>query len=399
MLRRQLSSSVFALAPFLEETLSKNILNMSDAEGDIEDFDENEGEDNISNILDNFKNEIAQISHLANSLSAKDLKIEEFIKVIEEKEKLDNNKFLVFSTFKHTLTYLHSVLVQKNKRVGLITGEVKDYERLDLRNRFALEKDDPKAIDILLSSEVGCEGLDYQFCDALINFDIPWNPMKLDQRIGRIDRYGQKSKQIVIYNFITPGTIDSEIFTRCHERIGIFQDSIGGNEEILGSISKEIKDIALDFALTEEEKKTKLKQLVDNKIRMKDEYEKLENDQSKFFGLGIPTTFNKEDVEKSQLWIQPYFLKNLVKNYFNTMLHSSNNSLSQDKKIYKVDLNSEERKLLLDDLQTKRKNRNELLDWENLLKSNDSLTMTFDQETANNRRDIKNILLTQPILL
>ena len=55
-------------------------------------------------------------------------------------------------------------------------------------------KEEPDAIDVLLCSEVGCEGLDFQFCDLLINYDIPWNPMRVEQRIGRIDRYGQKAK-------------------------------------------------------------------------------------------------------------------------------------------------------------------------------------------------------------
>ena len=54
-----------------------------------------------------------------------------------------------------------------------------------LRNRFRLPRENEEAIDILLSSEVGCEGLDYEFCDRLVNYDIPWNPMRIEQRIGR----------------------------------------------------------------------------------------------------------------------------------------------------------------------------------------------------------------------
>ena len=98
---------------------------------------------------------------------------------------------------------------------GLVHGDVPDDERANLRRRFALPKEDADAIDVLLSSEVGCEGLDFQFCDFLINYDLPWNPMRIEQRIGRIDRYGQKSETVAIVNFVTPGTVDADIYDRC----------------------------------------------------------------------------------------------------------------------------------------------------------------------------------------
>src|SRR5205807_4427262 len=103
-------------------------------------------------------------------------------------------------------------------------------QRQQLRHRFSLPQSDPDALDVLLSSEVGCEGLDYQFCDCLVNYDIPWNPMRVEQRIGRIDRYGQKSEKVLIYNFITPGTVDADIYERCLLRIGIFNQALGGSE-------------------------------------------------------------------------------------------------------------------------------------------------------------------------
>ena len=108
--------------------------------------------------------------------------------------------------------------------MAIITGKVQDEEREALRNRFRLPRTDPDAIDILLSSEVGCEGLDYEFCDRMVNYDIPWNPMRIEQRIGRIDRFGQRSEKVLIYNFVTPGTVEERIFFRCFERIGVFRE-------------------------------------------------------------------------------------------------------------------------------------------------------------------------------
>src|SRR5208283_3389599 len=111
------------------------------------------------------------------------------------------------------------------------------------RHHFSLPKEHERAVDVLLFSEVGCEGLDYQFCDCLINYDIPWNPMRIDQRIGRIDRRGQRSETVAIYNFITPGTVDAEIYERCLLRIGVFNSALGGSEEILGQVTREIRDV------------------------------------------------------------------------------------------------------------------------------------------------------------
>ena len=143
-------------------------------------------------------------------------------------------KVLVFSYFLHTLAYLQDGLTNGEIRVVKITGQTDDDEREKLRSRFRLPHDDPDAIDILLSSEVGCEGLDYEFCDCLVNYDIPWNPMSIEQRIGRIDRFGQTSDKVHIYNFITPGTVEERIIFRCFERLGIFRNTVGDLEESSG---------------------------------------------------------------------------------------------------------------------------------------------------------------------
>ena len=106
-----------------------------------------------------------------------------------------NRRLLVFSAFRHTLSYLETgACVERGVRVGLIHGDVSDEDRRALRRAFALPPEQSDAIDVLLSSEVGSEGLDFQFCDALVNYDIPWNPMRIEQRIGRIDRYGQSQR-------------------------------------------------------------------------------------------------------------------------------------------------------------------------------------------------------------
>jgi superfamily II DNA/RNA helicase len=121
-----------------------------------------------------------------------------------------------------------------------------------------------------------------------VNYDLPWNPMRVEQRIGRIDRNGQKSESVAIINLITPGTVDADIFERCLLRIGVFNSALGGSEEILGEITREIRDIAENYTLNEDERRAKLQQLSDNNIRLIQEQEELEQRQMELFGILLP---------------------------------------------------------------------------------------------------------------
>ena len=98
-------------------------------------------------------------------------------------------------------------------------GSVNKY---DVMQEF---KDNP-SIRIMLSTEVGSEGVDLQFCDTEINYDLPWNPMRLEQRIGRIDRIGQKSEKLNIINLSCENTIEDRVLYRLYDRINIFKHSI-----------------------------------------------------------------------------------------------------------------------------------------------------------------------------
>ena len=80
--------------------------------------------------------------------------------------------------------------------------------------------------DVLLSSEVGSEGLDQQHCHRLVNYDLPWNPMRIEQRIGRLDRFGQTAEEILILNLAVEGTIDAAILHRLYHRIRLFEDAL-----------------------------------------------------------------------------------------------------------------------------------------------------------------------------
>ena len=122
----------------------------------------------------------------------------------------------------------------------MIHGDVPPPTRWQIISRFQ----NSPGFGILLLSEVGGEGLDFQFCDTVVNYDLPWNPMKIEQRIGRIDRYGQKSDLIRVYSLFLKDTIEDRILKRLYERIGVFEESIGDMEVILGEqVSKLQREI------------------------------------------------------------------------------------------------------------------------------------------------------------
>jgi len=104
--------------------------------------------------------------------------------------------------------------------------------------------------DVLVANQVGSEGLDFQFCNVLVNYDLPWNPMQVEQRIGRLDRFGQEFEKIFIFNMFVPGTIESEIIARLYNRIGVFERSIGDLEPIMRSTMHEINDLLMDPTLS-----------------------------------------------------------------------------------------------------------------------------------------------------
>ena len=383
-LKRQAASCIYGLAPLMQQILTRGLLEI--------DWDESEADEESeawdAEAVMPVTQEIEQVLALARNLDAFDPKKEALLQIVRDKQALPNNKILLFSSFRHTLRYLLAALQYCGVRVGLIHGDVPDEERTDLRNRFSRPKDDPTAIDLLLSSEVGCEGLDYQFCDCLVNYDLPWNPMRIEQRIGRIDRYGQLSETVAIYNIVTPGTVDYDIYQRCLLRIGVFRQALGGSEEILGRITRELRSVAENLQLSDAEREARLQQIADNDIRLIQEQERLEQQQVEFFGLVLPPHQLEQDVrDASSAWLEPKALQNLVQSYLTKQCGGDAHILG-DRPLKTLRLNQDARNILLEDLRRLPRKASPIYrEWEKWLKGSDYLQeITFDSICAGERR-------------
>jgi len=171
-------------------------------------------------------------------------------------EKEGKEKIIIFSYYRATLSYLRRRLMEIGEQSVIMHGDVPNDQRWNEIDRFK----NPTGPRILITSEVGSEGIDLQFCRILVNYDLPWNPMRIEQRIGRIDRVGQQAKTLSIVNFKVEGTIEERIHERLKEKIEDFSTSLGDIEDVIG---KEVKKLTIDLLsneLTPEQEKIRIEE-------------------------------------------------------------------------------------------------------------------------------------------
>ena len=189
-----------------------------------------------------------------DALRSEDTKYEAFSRVVRHHlEDHPHEKLIVFSFFKGTLRYLKERLGEEGVRSELLHGDIGETKQ-DVIDRF---RDDPKT-SVLLTSEVASEGVDLQFSRVLINYDLPWNPMKIEQRIGRIDRIGQEAEKIFIWNLGYADTIDERIYARLLVKLRIFERALGGMEAILGDLINDLTSELLSRPLTPEQEQYRI---------------------------------------------------------------------------------------------------------------------------------------------
>ncbi len=387
-IRRQAASCIHGLAPLLQDILTRRLSEL-DCDAVDEEYEDECKQGTIPSVIERLIEDALQLANELPQGDEADPKLKAVIRILLDKACLPNNKVMIFSSYRHTLAYIYEALLRAGFRVGMIHGGIEDETRVELRTRFELKRDIPDAIDVLLFSEVGCEGLDYQFCDCLINYDLPWNPMRIDQRIGRIDRWGQTSEAVAIYNLITPGTVDADIYERCLERIGVFQHALGANEDILGEITQKISAVADNLMLSPEERREKLETIARNSIGMIKEQQDLEAGQTSLFGIQVPAEQYRQDVASAtSYWLSPASLERLVSLYLCMRAGKSESLLAGAIPVKTMRVDRDTREALLADFKQLAKRDGTLArEWEAWLKGSESnLKVTFDPAAATTDR-------------
>jgi superfamily II DNA or RNA helicase len=273
ILQRRMASSTYALLKSLERRKQRleELFKKSELEKeksyfsfDIEEFEEyNEQErwkkekewETLSlaetkeelyqeiNILENLIKKANEIIDEENEIKLTELKkaIEEGLKKIIEIQ--GNEKILIFTESKDTLDYL----VQKIKSWGYSVNSIDG--SMSLEERIKAERIFRDQTQIMVATEAAGEGINLQFCHIMINYDIPWNPTRLEQRMGRIHRYGQQ-KDVYIFNLVAEDTREGKVLIKILEKLDEIREALGSDKvfDVIGEIfqAKNLYQLILD---------------------------------------------------------------------------------------------------------------------------------------------------------
>jgi SNF2 family DNA or RNA helicase len=228
-----------------------------------------------SNLLDAFvpeilEQDIAALQVLHDKLAnASDSKLAKFLEVVEEiRAQEPDTKIVIFTEFRATQKYLADNLGNHGFSVSRFTGSLSLEEKEQAIREFR------DSAQILVSTEAGGEGRNLQFASILINYDLPWNPMKVEQRIGRLDRIGQK-KKVRVLNLFRYETVEERVHEVLSQRIQLFEESVGSLEAILGGIEKEIEAL---FFSTDTNANTETERSIESQVAAARETERLMSD-------------------------------------------------------------------------------------------------------------------------
>jgi SNF2 family DNA or RNA helicase len=152
------------------------------------------------------------------------------------------HKTVVFTEFMPTLNHLASVCEEHGISYSLFSG---DFSRAEKDAAIAQFRDQTQ---VLLSTGAGGEGRNLQFADTIVNFDLPWNPMRLEQRIGRVHRIGQ-TREVFVFNFCQQGSVEEQVLRVLHDKINMFELVVGEMDAILGALddSRDFAEIVMDL--------------------------------------------------------------------------------------------------------------------------------------------------------
>lgn len=188
-------------------------------------------------------------------------------------------KVVLFAFYRNTLYYLQERLTRAGVRTVVLHGGMDKHAVL---RQF----ESPDGPTVLLSSEVASEGVDLQFSSLVVNYDLPWNPAKIEQRIGRIDRIGQTEPKILIWNLVYADTLDDRVLERLFERLNIFKMALGSMEEILGATVRELSHDLLSHQLTPDREKARIDRANVAIETLRQQQEELEAKATQLMGHG-----------------------------------------------------------------------------------------------------------------
>ena len=307
--QRQMSSCMYAAArSWMERTfLSDVAVQMYEDMGTIKTASKGVGP-----LVKHIVNEVL-LDFDIECLRKHDTKFENFHDVIARYlAEHRNEKLIVFSYFKATLEYLGERLSALGIPSQVLHGDVAKNKQSAI-DRFRRRTD----ARVLLTSEIASEGVDLQFCSLIVNYDLPWNPMKIEQRIGRIDRIGQHATKVLIWNMGYADTIDERIHTCLLKKLDIFERALGGMEVILGEQINELTSDLMSRKLTPEQEEARIAQTFVAIENVRQQQEELEASAGHLIAHGGYILERVRAAHEFRHRITGNDLKTFVKDYLN----------------------------------------------------------------------------------
>jgi len=220
---------------------------------------------------------LIKLYELAESIKD-NAKTEAMIEII----KAHQDKMIIFTKFTRTLEHIIGALSEHGISFSKFAGSMNMAEKDRAIEDFAGRK------QILVSTEIGGEGRNLQFCNAIINYDLPWNPQRIEQRIGRIHRVGQK-REVYIFNFSAENTIESYILDVLDAKINMFELVVGEIDMILGNLDdeKDFAGIVMDIwvnSTTQMELEKGIDNFGEKLVEARKQYVKIKDYDSRLFG-------------------------------------------------------------------------------------------------------------------
>lgn len=259
--RKRLASSFAALARTLEKRLAKlagqgggdlfleEDVADQEASGEAPDSEEANSLERAALQLEE-ASELKRLLVMVRALPV-DTKTETLKRLLVQLRAAGYTQAIVFTQFTDTLDFLREEIARSlelavmcfSGRGGEVANRDGSWQAIDREETKRRFRD--RQADILLCTDAAAEGLNFQFCGALVNYDLPWNPMRVEQRIGRIDRLGQVYDTIRIYNLQYQNTIETDVYAVLKERIGFFQTIVGRLQPILSRLPGAIANLTL----------------------------------------------------------------------------------------------------------------------------------------------------------
>lgn len=228
-------------------------------------------------LTDHHHKEIQEILNLISSMedTGKNRTVLHLIRSTDE-------KIIIFVKYRATLDHLSGLLTRNKVAHSLFHGQMPNARKDREIEKFKTEN------QVLLTTELGGEGRNLQFCRRMINYDLPWNPMRIEQRIGRIHRIGQE-REVMIYNLCAAGTAEDYILDLLDRKINMFEMVIGEIDMIIGRMrgDKDFADTVYEIWVggdSEESRKQAFDKLGTRLKRHKTGYEKTKSMDEKLFG-------------------------------------------------------------------------------------------------------------------